>query len=105
MSWDESHAEAQPGRRPLIHLWSCTALTFCRDSSAAWLGIRTRGDKLKGKLGRRGLELGPSHKHTTWKLEGPFCLESRGQLSVCPSVSALSAHCGRCWSQPGEQGE
>ena len=39
---------------------------------------------------RRGLGLDLSHKHTVWKLERPFCLESRGQLSVCLPISALS---------------
>lgn len=44
-------------------------------------------DKLRVSWRRRGLGLRPSHKHIIWKLEGPFCLESRGQLSsICRSV-------------------
>lgn len=37
-------------------------------------------------MGVEGLGLDPSCKHTIRKLEGPFCLESRGQLSVCLPV-------------------
>lgn len=43
-------------------------------------------DELRVSWGRRRLRLDPSHKHIIWKLEGPFCLESRGQLSICLSV-------------------
>lgn len=32
---------------------------LCRDSSAAWFGVRTRGDKLKGELGKERTWAGP----------------------------------------------
>lgn len=90
-----SYAGARPRRRPHIHLQSSTALTLLRGCSAAWVGVKTREDRLHGDLGVEGMGAEPITQHTTQKLGGPFCVESRGQLSVCLPVFALSAHWGR----------
>lgn len=86
-----NYAGARPRRRPHIHSRSSRGLTRCRDCSATWAGIRTRGDRPKGELEAEGTGAGPiTQAYNLEVIKGPFCLESRGQLSVCLPISALS---------------
>lgn len=62
-------------------------------------------DKLRVSWERRGLGLDPSHEHRIWRLEGPFCLESRGQLSsVCLFLLSLPTGGHEGHSQENREG-
>lgn len=79
------------------HSWSRAVLTSLQGPLGCMVWGRNKRDKLKVGWGRTGLGLDPSHKHRIWKLEGPFCLESRGQLSsvcfcsLCPQGDMMVA--------------
>lgn len=49
----------------------------------------TRGDRLKGELEVEGTGAGPIIETYNPEVRRPFCLESRGQLSVCLFLLSL----------------